>query len=165
MRMGIAALLPGMRYAMDLMQAAMAEHLRLLGELEAGKVPAIRKGDRKAAAALLEVIAAEKAAAPAPARMSEKGKAAIARAQKARWRRYNAAKAAGAAKPAVTVGKKKAVSAPKKKAGKSKRGSAVTHPYWSRFTPEERKAEMKRRIAVRRGEAISIATQRKQEVA
>src|SRR6185312_8614684 len=32
----------------------------------------------------------------------------------------------------------------------SRKGKKVTHPYWSKLTPEQRKKEMKRRMEVRR---------------
>lgn len=43
-----------------------------------------------------------------------------------------------------------------KQAGLNRRGKPVADGYWSRMTPEERKAEMTRRMKVHRGEAPSI---------
>lgn len=57
--------------------------------------------------------------------------------------------------PVTAPALKKQAATKKTKAGLNKKGKPVTDNYWSRMTPEERKAEMQRRVLVHRGQAPS----------
>lgn len=160
-RFGIAALMPGMRYMQEVIESHIADYVRLLDQVEpAGDAPR-RRGRPPKGKTILSVLAAESGvdvrqlqqleAATAPPQkkrtISQAGRDAVSRAQKARWKKLKAEQSRAA---------KQAVPKASKKAGVSQRGRAVTDPYWSRFTPDERKEEMARRVAKRKQGALSL---------
>lgn len=145
----------------EIIESHIADYRRLLENIDPAAEAPRRRGrpPKVAAAPPVLLLAAPEApgrrgrppkalaapvAAEAPrSRMTEAGRKALSEAMKARWRK-------------VKQGKKTAAPA-----GLSKRGKAVTDPYWSRLTPEERKAEMARRIAKRKAGTASLTMKRR----
>ena len=158
MQMGIASLLPGFRVMREIIDQHENEYRSLLESLQQGSVSVAlprKNGVARLSKSLLKAIASpvledeHDGERPKSKRhISAKGRAAIAQAQRERWARQKAEKEAAAVVPVAV----------KKKAGKTRRGHKpkATHG-WANMTPEERSAEMRRRLAVSRGEAPSQA--------
>lgn len=108
--MGMAAMLPGMQYAVELMQRNLDDMRAQLAAMQNGD------GDRELAGMFAK-----------PKRLTPEGAAAISAAQKARWAED------GRSAPLTR-----------------ERVASYQRGYWASMTPEERAAEMKRRMAKRR---------------
>lgn len=133
--MGVAAMLPGMQLALDVLQAQISEYRTLLQALQMadGTMPKRRGRPPGTQKKLLSAPAVEEAPAKKSV-MTPAGRKALSVAMKKRW--------AEAKKRGVNI-----------TGDKTRRGTAPKQRHgWSGMTREERKAEMARRQAVRRGE-------------
>lgn len=132
--MGVAAMLPGMQLALDVLQAQINEYRTLLQSLQVADGAMPKRRGRPPGPQKNEAVSVKLLAAPEPEvlkrALTPAGRKSLSAAMKKRW----------------AVAKKRGVNlaAPaKKQTGQA----AAIKGYWAKMTPAQRKAEMARRTA------------------